>query len=144
MREHRLHDRFAAVGRPGGIGADLQAGTPVGQAEAPQTQNSLQFQQVLPASLRPLGVFHENLWIDVQLVGDEGKHGHRRYLRRIQRPTRVPERAQLDREAKAVTRTALGANERQILGVENVARRHLGRVGRNAEQASALFWRQKG
>jgi hypothetical protein len=111
MREHRLHNWFAAIGCPRGVGADLQAGAPVAQAKAAQTQNLLQFQQMLPASLGAMGVFPENFWLYLQLVGDEGEHGRGRRFRRIQRATGLSERAQLDREAKTVACAALGANE---------------------------------
>jgi hypothetical protein len=47
VREHGLHDRLAAVSRPGGVGADVQAGAPIRQAEAAQTQVLLQFEQML-------------------------------------------------------------------------------------------------
>jgi hypothetical protein len=116
MREHRLHDRFTAIGRPRGVGADLQAGSPVGQAKAAQAQGALQFQQMLPASLGPTGVFRKQFWIDRKLVSDKGEHGRRRRLRRVERATGVPQHADLDRETKAVARAALSANERQILG----------------------------
>jgi hypothetical protein len=139
MREHRLHDRFTAIGRPRGVGADLQAGSPVGQVKAAQAQGALQFQQMLPASLGPMGVFRKSLRIDAKLVGDEREHERGGHFQRVQRATRMPEHAELDREAKAVTRAALGANERQILGVEHVVRRHLGGIARNPEQTGALF-----
>jgi hypothetical protein len=41
MRKHCLDYRLAAIGGPRGVGAHLQAGPPIGQAEAPKAQELL-------------------------------------------------------------------------------------------------------
>ena len=144
MREHGLHDRLAAVSRPGGVGADLQAGAPVRQAEAAQTQALLQFEQMLPAGLGSMRVVAKQLRIGAHLVGNKSQHGRRRHFRRLERAAGMPKHAQLDREAQAIARTALGPHERQVLGAEHVVLGHLGGFGRDAEQARTLFGREQG
>ena len=62
MREHRLHDRLAAIGGPGGVRAHLQAGAPVGQPEAAQAKKLLQLDRVLPAGLIPERVVGKGGW----------------------------------------------------------------------------------
>ena len=51
MGEHRRNDRLAAIGRPGGIRAHLEAGAPIGQPETAEMQALLQFEQMLAAGL---------------------------------------------------------------------------------------------
>ena len=46
-----MHDRFAAVGGPGGIGTHTQAIAPVAQPEAAQAEESLELDGVLAAGL---------------------------------------------------------------------------------------------
>jgi hypothetical protein len=144
VREHCLHDRLAAVSRPGGVGADLQASAPVRQMEAAQVQVLLQFEQMLPPSLGPMRVVFKQLRIGAHLVGNKSQHRRRRHFRRFERPAGVPEGAQLDREAQAIAGTALGPHQHQVLGTERAVLRHLGGFGGDAEQSRALFGGKQG
>ena len=45
----------------------------------------------------------------------------------------------MDGKAKPVDRAALCPDERQIIGAEDVVRRHLGVIDRDGEQAGALL-----
>jgi len=144
MREHGLHDRLATVSRPGGVGADVQAGAPIRQAEAAQAQALLQFEQMLPAGLGSMRVVPKQLRIGAHLVSNKSQHDRRRHFRRLERAAGMPKRAQLDRETQAIVRTALGPHERQVLGAEYVVLGHLGGFGRDTEQARTLFGREEG
>ncbi len=63
MGDHRLDDRLAAVGSPGGIRTCLQAGAPIGEPEAPKSQIFLKLDRVLPAGLIPKRVVTEYCWM---------------------------------------------------------------------------------
>jgi len=144
VREYGLHDRFAAVSRPGGVGANVQASAPIRQVEAAQAQVLLQFEQMLPAGLGPMRVIPKKFRIGAHLVGNKSQHGCRRYFRPLERAARVPKGAQLHREAQTIAQTALGPHERQILGAQHVVLGHLGGFGRDAEHARTLFGRKEG
>lgn len=59
--EDSLHDRLAAVRRPGRLRADPQAVAPVAEPEAAQAQDRLQLGGVLAAGLVAPGVIGEDL-----------------------------------------------------------------------------------
>ena len=102
MGEHRPHDRLAAVRGPGRIGADLQAGAPVGQPEAAQAQAALQFDRMLPAGLVPVRVVGERRRRSTPTWSrDKGEHRLGRPFDRVQTLAGVPQEAELDGEARA-------------------------------------------
>jgi hypothetical protein len=91
MREHRLHDRLTAIGCPSGVGAHLQTGAPVGQPEAAQGQQLLQFDGMLPSRLVAQGVLGEDGGRVSKLVSDEGDHLFGRMLADAQALARMPQ-----------------------------------------------------
>src|ERR1700748_668803 len=99
MAEHRRNDSLAAIRAPCGVGANPKARTPVVETEAPETQESLKFDQMLASRFRPAGVFAEQRRIDTDLLRDEGEHRLGRHLCGIERATGIAEDAKLDGEA---------------------------------------------
>ena len=124
MREHRPYDRLTAIGSPSGVGAHRQAGAPVGQPEAAQEQQLLQFGGMLPSRLVPQGVPGEGRGRVPKLVSDEGDHRFGRMLADAQALARMPQQAQLDGEAQSVAAAPFGPNERQVFGAQHVVLRH--------------------
>jgi hypothetical protein len=59
MGDHRLDDRLAAIGGPGGIRARLQAGSPIREPEGSEAQKLLKLGHMLAAGFRPAGVLAE-------------------------------------------------------------------------------------
>jgi hypothetical protein len=144
MRKHCLDYRLAAIGGPRGVGAHLQAGPPIGQAEAPKAQELLKFKQMLPTGLGPMGIVAEQEWIDPDLACDKREHRCRWGFRGIEYPARIPENAKLNGEAQAVTRAPLCSDENLILGAEHVVSGHLGWIDSNGKEAGTLLRRQQG
>ena len=144
MRKHRLHNRLAAIGRPSGIGADLRAGTPVSQAEAAQAQQLLQFDGMFASCLVAQRIISKGGRRHADLKRDESDHRLGRMLAKSQALAGMAQQAKLNSEAQSVAAPPLGADERQVVGAEHVAFRHLWGFSRNAEQAGALLGRQKG
>jgi hypothetical protein len=128
VREHRLHDRLAAIGCPSDVGAHLQAGAPVGQPEAAQKQQLLQFHGMLPSRLVPQGIVGEGGGRVPKLVSDEGDHRFGRLLTDAQAVARMPQQAQLEGEAQSVAAAPFGPNERQVFGAQHVVLRHPGGI----------------
>ena len=139
MAEHRLDDGLAAIRTPCGVGADPKARTPVVETEAPETQESLKFDQVLASRFCPTSVFAEQRRIYTDLLRDEGEHRLGRHLGRVQRATGIAEDAKLDGEAEPVAGPPPGADHGEVGGVEHIVARHRGRVGRDREQSGSLL-----
>ena len=142
--EHRPDDGFAAIRGPGRVGAHTKAGAPVRQTEAPQSQIPLQLDGVFAAGLVSLRIVGEQRRIDRDLLRDEDDHWCRRRLRQVQHATRMAKRAKLNGEAQPIARTTPGTYESQIVGTEHIMAGHLGRIGRDREQADSLLGRQQG
>ena len=77
-------------------------------------------------------------------MGDEGDHRLRRMLIGSQTLSGITQQAELDGEAEPIATAALGPDEHQVIGTQHVVLGHLGGIGRDAEEARALFGRQKG
>src|ERR1700761_8374840 len=131
MGEHRLYDGFTAICGPGGIRADPKARTPVVETEASETQEPLEFEQMLASRLRSAGRFTEQRRIGTDLLRDEGEHRLRWHLGSVQHATGMAKEAKLNGETEPVSGTPPGANNCEVGGVEHVVPRHVGRVGRN-------------
>ena len=104
----------------------------------------LQFEEMLPASFGSMRVVPKQCRIGTHLVGNKSQHGCRRHFRRLERAAGVSKGAQLDREAQAIARTALGPHERQVLDADHVVLGHVGGFGRDTEQTRTLFGREEG
>jgi hypothetical protein len=91
VRKHGLHDRLAAVSRPGGVGADLQASAPIRQAEAAHAKPLLQFDGMLPSRLVAERVVGKGGRRNVQLPRDKGDHRLWRMIAEAQALARMPQ-----------------------------------------------------
>lgn len=144
MGEHRLDDRLTAVRGPCRVGAHLQAAAPIGQPEAAKVEAALQLDGVLPPSLIPERVLGKGGRSRPELVSHEGDQRFRRALARFQALAGMPQKAQLNGEAKSVDGAPLDPDERQILDAEHGVLGHLGMIDRDGEQAAALLGGQQG
>ena len=142
--QHGLHDRLAAVGGAGGTGTHPQAIAPVAQPEAAQAEENLELDGMLAAGLVAPGIVGERGGRDAELGGHEPQHGRGRVLAGTESLSRVTQQAELDGEAQAVEGAALGTHQQKVLGAEHVVPGHLGRRGRDGEQAGALLGGQQG
>ena len=104
----------------------------------------MQLDGVFAAGLVSLRIVGEQRRIDPDLLRDEGDHWCGRRLRRVQHATRMAKRAKLNGEAQPIARATPGPYESQIVGTEHIMAGHLGRVGRDREQADTLLGRQQG
>ena len=95
-----------------------RAGAPIGKPEAPNLQEFLEFDQMLPARLAPASVITEQRGVDADLFRDKGKHRRRRRLQRFEHAAGIAERAKLDSEAQAIGRAPFGSHENQVFGAE--------------------------
>jgi hypothetical protein len=118
IREHGLQDRLAAISRPRGIGADLQTGAPVRQAEAAQAKQVLQLDRMLPSRLVAQRVISKGSRRRIDLARDEGDHRPRRLLAKAQTLARMPQQAKLNRESQSIAAAPFGPHKLQILGSE--------------------------
>lgn len=141
MGKHGLDDWLATVSGPRGVGADLKAVSPVAQSEAAQAEESVQLGRVLAPRLIPPGIVGECSGRNAELPRHEVQHRHGRLLARTETLTRMAQKTELHREAKVVHAAAFDPHQQQILRTEHVVLGHLGRRGRDVEQAGALVSR---
>lgn len=144
MGKHGFDDWLATVSGPCGIGADPQAVSPVAQSEAAQAKDSVQLGRVLAPRLIPPGIVGESRGRYAKLPRHELQHRQGRLLTRTETLTRMAQETELHSKAEAVHTAAFGPHQQQIVRTEHVVLGHLGRRGRDVEQAGALFGRQEG
>jgi hypothetical protein len=143
MIQHRPDDMLTAVCGPRRFGANPQALTPGGKAEALKAEDGLEFGRVFPASLVAGCIFGKCARGQPELPGQEGNQRFGRVLAWPQALTGVTQQAELDGEAKPIRRAAFGSDERQVLGAEYVMTCHFGAIDGDGEQAIALLGGEK-
>ena len=144
MGDHRPDDRLPAVGGPGCIRARPQAGAPIGEPEAAKLQIPLKLDRMFPARLVPERVVTELGRWQPELMRYEGYHLQGRMLARPHALAGMAQEAQLDGEPEPIDRAPLCPDEGQVVAAQHVVPRHLGGIGWNSEQPSALLGRQEG
>jgi len=142
--EHRAHAGLATIGRPGCVDPNPDAGAPIGKAEAAQPKDRLQFRRMLPPSLVSVRVVGKRRRRHADLVRHERDHRLGRPVAGAQALPRVAEEAELHGKPKAVHAAPLGPDERQVIGAQHLVARHLGRIGRDSEQAVVLLRGEQG
>ncbi len=143
MRQDGKEDRLTAIGRSCGVSACVQAGSPVGQPKAAQTQVAPQLADVLAAGFVALGVVGEQGGRDAGLVRHEGHHRRRRDIAGRQDVAWKAQQAELDGEAEPVAGAPLAANQRQVFQAEDVMAGHIFRNVRDGEEPGALLGGEK-
>lgn len=144
MGERSLDDRLTTIGGPYGLSTDPQAVMPVGQAEAAQAKDGLQFGRVFAPGLVALRIASESRSWNGELGGDKVEKRRGRLLPGIKALVRMAQQAELHGKPKAVYTAALGAHSQEGLWAEHAMPGQLGRRNRDIEKAGALLGGQKG
>ena len=106
--------------------------------ECLEAERVAQCLELLVAGWPARGIVGERVRVDPELVPHESERRPGDQLFRSEQPSRIAQRAELDREAQTIVRTPPAVDDAQVIGAERPMPHQVGLVLGQCEQHSAL------